>query len=96
MTLKNDPNFENFHESTKLLVKSIQNTRRNTSFLCPINLESLVVRGHYGATHFDYIRIGVRGCDMGDECFTDQQLMKKAINYLSMKAHPSLLGENQN
>ena len=59
MTLKEDPNFESFHESTKLLVESIQNTRKNTSFLCPVNLESLVVRGHYGATYFDYVRIGV-------------------------------------
>jgi len=72
MTLKDDPDFENFHESTKLLVKSILNTRRNTSFSCPVNLESLVVRGHYGATHFDYVRISVKGCDLGDECFSDK------------------------
>ena len=57
ISLKDDPDYENFHESTKLLIESIENTRKNTSFLCPVNLESLVVRGHYGATEFDYVRI---------------------------------------
>ena len=60
-----DPDYENFHISTKLLVQSIQNTKKGTRFLCPTNLESLTVRGHYGASHFDYVRIQVNGCNLG-------------------------------
>ena len=96
MKLKEDPDFENFHDSTKLLVESIQKTRQNTNFLCPINYENLVVRGHYGATYFDYVRIFVYGCDLGDECFPNQTIQQRSINYISMKAHPSLLSDDQN
>ena len=76
LSLLDDPDYENFHVSTKLLVESILNTKKDKRFLCPVNLESLVVRGHYGAAYFDYVRIQVIGCNLGtDECYNDQDLM---------------------
>ena len=76
LSLLEDPEYENFHISTKLLIQSIQNTRRNKRFLCPVNIETLVVRGHYGAKNFDYVKLAVKGCTLGSECFNDQELMK--------------------
>ena len=37
----------------------------------------------------------MKGCDLGDECEPDQNVIQKAINFVSMKAHPSLLNEDQ-
>jgi hypothetical protein len=95
-SLKEDPNYEQMHISTKLLVESISNTKKGTKFWCPKNLESLIVRGHYGAKYFDYARIVVKGCDLGQECYDDQKLMNQSINYIGMRAHPSLLSDDKN
>ena len=49
LSILEDPDYENLHTSIKLLVESIENTKKDKRFLCPVNLDSLVVRGHYGA-----------------------------------------------
>lgn len=58
-SLSEDPKYDDFHIATKLLLDSIALTRKGTKFLCPVNLESLVVRGHYGAKYFEYVKISI-------------------------------------
>lgn len=56
-TLLDQPDFEQMHKSRKLLVQRVANSKRDHSFLCPVNLESLKVRGSYGSSNFDYLQI---------------------------------------
>ena len=95
LSLLEDPGKESLHTSTKMLIETIQNDKKNSRFLCPTNLDSLVVRGHYGAKYFDYVHIRVNGCNLGTECYNNNEIMNKAINFISMKAHPSLLADNK-
>ena len=68
--------------------------KKGMTYLCPYNPEFLNVRGHYGALNFDYIKFGVKGCDLGDECFSDEVISKKTFNFLSTRSHPSLLDDD--
>ena len=54
------------------------------------------MQGLFGSFNFEYVKIAIRGCDLGSECFDDKDVMEKAINYISMKAHPSLLSDDLN
>ena len=63
-------------------------------FLCPANLESMPLRGNFGSKYFDYVKLKVEGCDLGAECLPDDELQDKTINFVSLSAHPNLLGDN--
>lgn len=48
------------------------------------------MRGHYHAEYFNYVGVKVKGCQLGDECYEDERLNGHSINFLGVKAHPSL------
>ena len=48
------------------------------------------MRGHYHAEFFNYVGIKVTGCKLGSDCYQDDRLYKHSINFLGVKAHPSL------
>ena len=79
----------------QVLVDNIQlDRKRGVQFLCPYVPDSLRVRGHFGSSNFDYVKLKIEGCDLGEECFSDEEISGIAINFASSRAHPSLLGEN--
>lgn len=43
-------------------------------WLCPDMLNSLEVRGGYSEAHYDYVSIIVAGCNLGDECMSDEEI----------------------
>ena len=67
------------------------------NFLCPINLDKLKVRGHFGSPRFDYVEIMVRGCNLTDssECLSDDKLSDETWNFVDLMAHPSLVANDQ-
>ena len=55
----------------------------------------MIVRGHFAAKYFDYVSIKVLGCELGaDLCLADDKIQKTSINFLEVKAHPSLDGDD--
>ena len=51
-------------------------------FLCPVGLDSLMLRGAFGQNNFDFVRIEVKGCDMGPElCLPDDEIYMRNWNY---------------
>ena len=67
------------------------------NFLCPVGLDSLELRGAFGFPEFDYLKIVMRGCDLGPtECYSDEQVSKNTFNFVILKALPNILGEDHN
>ena len=95
LSLLEDPDYENFHTTTKQLITTIKNTKAGAAYLCPVNLESLNVRGHWGTRYFEYVGIEVMGCRLGSECVDDQEVMNNSLDFISMRAHPSLLADDK-
>ena len=54
----------------------------------------MVVTGHIGSQQFQYVKIGVEGCTLGDECLPAEEISKQSFNFFSLNAWPNLLGEN--
>ena len=72
------------------MLKSDQN------FLCPVGLDSLKIRGDFGADNFDFVKISVIGCDLGqDLCLSDPEIANKTFNLNMLKAFPSLYGVDE-
>ena len=68
-----------------------------TDFLCPINLDSLDLEGHYGSKMFTYFEIVVLGCNLDEgKCLPDTEIDHKEINFVSLKASPSLIDNENN
>ena len=64
-------------------------------WLCPDQLESLEVRGSYDAEHFDFVSIRILGCELGDQCMSEDEARNKNVNFRMLKAYPSILGDNK-
>ena len=69
----------------------------NTKFgyLCPINIEEMSVQGQFGSSIFNYVRISLEGCDLGDECLPDEEVSGTYFGFVHLRAHPSLLGADE-
>ena len=89
--------YENFDlRHKKTLIDNINMTRKTDStFLCPYlpNDSSMTIQGHFGSEYFQYVKLKIEGCDLGNECFTDEELYEKTVNFISLRSHPNLLGE---
>ena len=59
--------------------------------MCPDSTELLKVRGSFGASHFDYIKIAYLGCDLGEGCAPLEDLYDISVNFSDIKAYPNLL-----
>ncbi len=95
LSLLEDPDYESFHISTKLLIETVKNTKAGEDYLCPVDLESLNIRGHWGTRYFEFVGIEVMGCRLGSECFDDQEVINNSLDFISMRAHPSLLADDK-
>ena len=69
--------------------------RENKEFLCPVNIDELVVSGHFGTELFQYVNIELQGCKLGEKCWPNDELYKYKFNFLFLSAHPNILGEEK-
>ena len=69
--------------------------KKPNGWLCPSELESLEVRGSWGAPNFDYVQITLLGCNLGSECIPKEELHRRVFNLSILKARPNLLAENK-
>ena len=54
---------------------AIFKSRGGQTYLCPVGLESLKVRGDYGSENFDFVKISLKGCDLGpEECASEAEV----------------------
>ena len=86
---KNAFNNQNFQYS------KLQQGKKPFGWLCPSELESLEVRGSWGAPNFDYVQINLLGCNLGSECIPKEELHRRVFNLSILKARPNLLAENK-
>lgn len=75
------------------MMKNIDRLKDKMDFLCPFGIDSFEVRGGFGLENFDYVKIGVYGCELQDECLADQQISKQSLNLISLRAQPTLIDE---
>ena len=40
---------------------------------------------------FDYVKIGLKGCDLGEDCLDDEALKKKGLNLYIMNQYANLI-----
>ena len=59
-------------------------------FLCPIGLKNLKINGNIGSTDFNYVEIKMLGCNE-TVCLPDKDILKTSINFVQLKASPSLI-----
>ena len=79
-----------FTKSELTILDSLAFDRNGSKFICPVMPETLIVRGHFKAEHFDYVSIYTEGCNMGIECFPLEDIRNFSMNFLSVKTLPSL------
>lgn len=51
------------------------------------------MRGSFGTENFDYIKIGILGCDLGEACAPEEDLYDISFNFVDLKAIPDLLSD---
>ena len=54
--------------------------RSSSSFLCPVVPENTQIRGSLYAEEYEYITIKVLGCELGEECLSDGEVIKQDVN----------------
>ena len=53
------------------------------------------MQGNFGSEHFNYVKIEVEGCDLGEsDCTPDDELIFENLNFVTLRAYPSLLGDD--
>lgn len=56
------------------------------NYLCPV-ADSLKSRGReINPETFDYVKVSILGCDIGNECFPYSELSKSLIKFIQLKA----------
>ena len=80
-----------FHFSIEKLEKS----KPGVTWLCPHNIESLSIRGSFGSEFFDFVRIRLTGCDLGDACASDEETSQMTLNFVMSYQYPNILSDNK-
>ena len=94
VTLYESKGLGNLSVGEKVIYNSVLSERANRVYLCPdLSKSNLTVRGHYATQHFDYLRIKLHGCDLDDGCFDDETVSGGNFNFLTLKAHASVLNK---
>ena len=62
----------------------------NSEFLCPKDLDELILQGDFGDDFFSFFRIRVKGCDK-DDCLPTENVSGTYINLVILKAFANLL-----
>ena len=64
--------------------------RSSSSFLCPVVPENTKIRGSLYTEEYEYLTIKVFGCELGEECLSDDELIMQDVNFKLVKAIPNL------
>ena len=69
--------------------------RKKTSFLCPINVESMPISGNFATQLFEYVKISLQGCQLETGCLSDEEISEKTLDLTYLAAYPNILGKNK-
>ena len=85
--------FEGEYTGNKIkFIEQLNPVRADYSeYLCPQGVDELSVGGHYMSEKFDYVKIGLKGCDLGEDCLDDEALKKKGLNLYIMNQYANLI-----
>ena len=67
--------------------------RFDTSFLCPVNLESLKIQGNLSSDSFKYVKIYIKACVDRPDCKTRKDILtlpEVGTNLVMLKAQPDI------
>ena len=64
--------------------------RSQSSYLCPVLTENTQISGSSHTEVFQHLTIKVLGCNLGEECMSDNELIKQRFNLQLVKAIPGL------
>ena len=65
--------------------------RYKAEFVCP-QTEKLIVQGHFGSPHFQYVSIQILGCDEeelpeGEKCSDKSEVDNLHVNFVGLQSH---------
>ena len=67
--------------------------RKKGDFVCPVEIDSLELIGHYGSPEFDYVEVKLLGCNLGEgQCADDIELSSTTFDLAILEAIPNILG----
>ena len=70
----------------------IESLTGDQDFLCPFNIETLLLQGKYDSEAFRYAKIAIEGCNLGSTCANDTTVSNTALNFVMLKQVPNILG----
>ena len=45
----------------------------------------MMVRGYYGSEFFEYVKVQLTGCVLGDECASESEIRGMSINFVNLQ-----------
>ena len=82
-------------EQRSLLNKLLVQRFGTKEWKCPFEIDSMEVQGGAGQDLFKYVQVSTLGCNLGDECLPDDELVYKTVNFASLNTYPNLTSEDQ-
>ena len=53
------------------------------------------MKGEYGDELFEFVKITVEGCELGDKCASDEEIMQQDMTFYTLRSLPNLLTNNR-
>ena len=53
------------------------------------------MKGEYGDERFDFVKIIVGGCELGDKCASEEEIMQQSYDFWTLRSLPNLLTNNR-
>ena len=79
-----------------LSLDTLLNGPNNEKYMCPLNLDSMLVEGSYEDEIFQYVKIEVSGCQLGpDQCTEDKLVAQENFKVVMSNASPNILAQNE-
>ena len=75
-------------------VDNLLKGRKDSAFLCPVELDSLELQGNFGADNFNFVKMRLHGCDNSNidvECASDLEVSQTTFNFAMLSAIPNIL-----
>ena len=75
--------------ANKILLSNLDLSRKkDASFICPSGKErEMSVQGTFGSEVFEYVKLSLKGCTLGDQCLSDEEITSKSFNFVSLSSH---------
>ena len=89
INLRGKKNYEHFN------LEKLLKSKPGSNWLCPYGIESLNIRGSFGDDFFEYVRIRLSGCQLGDSCASEEELSEVKMNLAMHYQYPNILSENK-